>query len=153
MFTGFTYTGDEFCSMPVNGTLLDDPDKLLGPSGAIVQWNKMMGIVLIMSTLSVTIVCLVLSCVERYLDVTNRSATDESTAGLSECDENAFCLEPPDGIGYSCECDPKYFVGRHNGSVCYESGVEIMINITGSSPQAATCQTFISSFQSASKFL
>jgi len=71
MFTGFSYTGDEFCSMSVNGTLLLDPDKLLGPSGAIVEWNKMMGIVLILSTLSVTIVCLVIFCVDRVLEQEN----------------------------------------------------------------------------------
>jgi hypothetical protein len=67
MFTGFSYTGDNFCTLPVNGTLLDDPDKLLGPEGAIVQWNKMMGIVLITSTMVVTIVCSTISIAEKYL--------------------------------------------------------------------------------------
>jgi len=57
MFTGFSYTGDNFCTLPVNGTLLDDPNKLLG----IVEWNKIMGIVL------VTIVCTSISVVESYL--------------------------------------------------------------------------------------
>ena len=66
MFTGFSYTGDNFCTLPVNGTLLDDPDKLLGPEGAIVEWNKMMGIVLIVSTLVVTIVCTTISVAEKY---------------------------------------------------------------------------------------
>jgi hypothetical protein len=75
MFTGFSYTGDEFCAMPVNGTLLLDPDKLLGPSGAIVEWNKMMGIVLILSTLSVSIVCLVISFVEKVIDADNEPDT------------------------------------------------------------------------------
>jgi len=67
MFTGFSYTGDNFCTLPVNGTLLDDPDKLLGPKGAIVEWNKMMGIVLITSTMVVTIVCSTISIAEKYL--------------------------------------------------------------------------------------
>ena len=67
MFTGFSYTGDNFCTLPVNGTLLDDPDKLLGPTGAIMEWNKMMGIVLIISTLVVTIVCSTISVAEKYL--------------------------------------------------------------------------------------
>ena len=66
MFTGFSYTGDNFCTLPVNGTLIDDPDKLLGPNGAIVEWNKMMGIVLIISTLVVTIICTTISIAEKY---------------------------------------------------------------------------------------
>ena len=67
MFTGFSYTGDNFCTLPVNGTLLDDPNKLLGPTGAIVEWNKIMGIVLVTSSLVVTIVCTSISVVESYL--------------------------------------------------------------------------------------
>jgi len=27
---------------------------------------------------------------------------DECIRGLTTCDKNAYCLEPPDGIGYSC---------------------------------------------------
>ena len=67
MFTGFSYTGDNFCTLPVNGFLLDDPYKLLGPNGAVVEWNKMMGIVLIISTLVVTIVCTTISVAEKSL--------------------------------------------------------------------------------------
>ena len=36
-----------------------------------------------------------------------------------------------DKIGYSCECDPNYFVGERYGKLCYESGAEIIIKITG----------------------
>ena len=76
MFTGFSYTGDNFCTLPVNGTLLDDPDKLLGPTGAIMEWNKMMGIVLIISTLVVTIVCSTISVAEKYLAKNGASEPD-----------------------------------------------------------------------------
>jgi len=65
-----------------------------------------------------------------FRDSCVQTPIDECVAGLSECDNNAFCIEPENGIGYSCECDPNYFVGKHLGSLCYESGVEIIINIT-----------------------
>jgi len=68
LFTGFSDTGDSFCSLPVNGTSLSDPETLLGPSGAIVEWNQMMGIVLIVSTLVSTVVCSVLSFAEKMLN-------------------------------------------------------------------------------------
>ena len=65
-----------------------------------------------------------------FKDSCIQTPLDECVAGLSECDENAFCIEPENGIGYSCECDPNYFIGKHNGSLCFESGVEIIVNIT-----------------------
>jgi len=65
-----------------------------------------------------------------FRDSCVQTPLDECVAGLSECDKNAFCIEPANGIGYLCECDPNYFVGKHNGSLCYESGVEIIMNIT-----------------------
>ena len=73
-----------------------------------------------------------------FKDSCVQTPLDECVAGLSECDENAFCIEPPNGIGYSCECDLNYFVGQHNGSLCYESGVEIIVNITAATAGDAT---------------
>jgi len=67
-----------------------------------------------------------------FKDSCVQTPLDECVAGLSECDKNAFCIEPTNGIGYSCECDPDFFVGKHNGSLCYESGIEIIMNITAS---------------------
>jgi len=56
---------------------------------------------------------------------------DECIRGLTTCHENAYCLEPPDGIGYSCRCDENNFVLAAAGSKCSESGVEIVVNVTG----------------------
>jgi len=33
---------------------------------------------------------------------------NECIRGLTTCDSNAYCLEPPDGIGYACRCDPDF---------------------------------------------
>jgi len=63
--------------------------------------------------------------------IINQSPIDECTDGTSNCDANVFCIEPLDKIGYSCECDPNYFVGRPHGELFYESGVEIIIKVTG----------------------
>jgi len=65
-----------------------------------------------------------------FQDSCVQTPVDECIVGLSECDDNAYCIEPEDGIGYSCECDSIFFVGKHNWSLCQGSGVEIIMNIT-----------------------
>ena len=66
-----------------------------------------------------------------FKDSCTQSPIDECVTGKSNCDTNAFCIEPVDKIGYSCECNPDYFVGKLHGELCYESGVEIIVKITG----------------------
>jgi len=56
---------------------------------------------------------------------------DECVRGLTECDENAYCLEPADGIGYSCRCDADFFASDFRGRECQRSGVELVFNISG----------------------
>ena len=56
---------------------------------------------------------------------------DECIRGLTTCDANAYCLEPPDGIGYSCRCDADFFASALAGTACEQSGVEVVVNMTG----------------------
>jgi len=56
---------------------------------------------------------------------------DECSRGESNCDTNAYCSEPSDGVGYSCECDSKYFVSTAKGLSCAMEGVELTFHIAG----------------------
>jgi len=56
---------------------------------------------------------------------------DECIRGWTTCDANAYCLEPPDGIGYSCRCDADFFTSALAGTGCEQSGVELLVNMTG----------------------
>jgi len=63
---------------------------------------------------------------------------DECSRGESNCDTNAYCSEPSDGVGYSCECDSRYFVSTAKGLSCAMEGVELTFHIAG--PSAATLE-------------
>ena len=56
---------------------------------------------------------------------------DECSLGESTCDTNAYCTEPADKVGYSCECDEKYFVSTLHGASCATSGVEVEFKMGG----------------------
>ena len=56
---------------------------------------------------------------------------NECIRGLTTCDANAYCLEPLDGIGYSCHCDANFFVAGVAGTMCVKSGVELTVNVVG----------------------
>jgi len=56
---------------------------------------------------------------------------DECIRGLANCDHNAYCLEPVDGSGYLCKCDPDFFVSDFAGIACVASGLELVHNISG----------------------
>ena len=56
---------------------------------------------------------------------------DECIRGKTTCDTNAYCLEPANGIGYSCRCDPDFFVSAFHGHECQTSGIELVFNVTG----------------------
>jgi len=59
------------------------------------------------------------------------TGVDECSRGESNCDPNAYCTEPVNGVGYSCECDSKYFVSTANGLKCGKEGVELTFHIAG----------------------
>jgi len=56
---------------------------------------------------------------------------DECSRGESDCDRNAYCTEPADGVGYECECDEKYFVSGLHGRLCALDGVEVQLTLGG----------------------
>jgi len=62
---------------------------------------------------------------------------NECIRGLTICDANAYCLEPPDGIGYSCRCDANFFVAGIDGTGCVKNGVEITVNVVGGTRSAS----------------
>jgi len=59
------------------------------------------------------------------------TGVDECSRGESECDHNAFCEEPADGVGYTCECDEKFFVSALDGRACAKDGVEVQLTMGG----------------------
>ena len=63
---------------------------------------------------------------------------DECSLGESTCDTNAYCTEPADKVGYSCECDEKYFVSTLHGASCATSGVEVEFKMGGMVPGSGT---------------
>jgi len=56
---------------------------------------------------------------------------DECSRGESDCDRNAYCVEPADGVSYECECDERYFVSTLNGTGCDTDGVEVQLTLGG----------------------
>ena len=56
---------------------------------------------------------------------------DECSRGISNCDRNAYCSETEDQVGFSCECDEKYFVSSPEGVTCALSGLEVKLLIGG----------------------
>jgi len=56
---------------------------------------------------------------------------NECRRGTTTCDVNALCTEPAHGVGYSCQCDPKYFVDTAGGGSCATSGLEIQFTLGG----------------------
>ena len=59
------------------------------------------------------------------------TTVDECIRGLTTCDANAYCLEPVDGIGYTCRCDADFFASALAGTGCDQSGIELLVNMTG----------------------
>jgi len=51
--------------------------------------------------------------------------------GLASCHAFAYCLEPDDGVGYSCKCDENYFSSALQGTNCDDSGLEIVLILAG----------------------
>ena len=66
-----------------------------------------------------------------FRDSCTPTAKDECSSGESTCDPNAYCIEPPDMLGYSCECDERYFVSALHGAACATSGVEVVFQLAG----------------------
>ena len=66
-----------------------------------------------------------------FKDSCQLTTVDECIRGWTTCDINAYCLQPPNGIGYSCRCDADFFVSALGGTGCDESGIELVINVTG----------------------
>ena len=56
---------------------------------------------------------------------------DECSRNASICSLNANCIEPPDKVGYECECDDQYFVGRGKGASCVADGMEMVVHMSG----------------------
>lgn len=56
---------------------------------------------------------------------------DECSRGESTCDYNAYCTEPVTQVGFSCECDEKYFVSSPEGVACATAGVEVIFQMGG----------------------
>jgi len=52
--------------------------------------------------------------------------------GLTNCDANAFCLQTAGAASYTCRCDPDFFVSASQGTACARSGIELLVNFTGS---------------------
>ena len=61
---------------------------------------------------------------------------DECTREELNCDQNAYCTEPLNGVGYSYECDEKYFVRTAKGLSCAMEGVELTFHIGGQTAAA-----------------
>jgi len=59
------------------------------------------------------------------------TAVNECIRGLTACDENAYCLQGAGGIGHSCRCDADFFVSGIGGTGCDQSGIELLVNVTG----------------------
>jgi len=66
-----------------------------------------------------------------FRDSCTPTGRDECSRGESTCDPNAYCIEPPDKLGFSCECDERYFVSALNGVTCATSGVEVVFLMAG----------------------
>ena len=63
---------------------------------------------------------------------------DECIRGLSLCDFNAYCdnhaiasYDDTDDEGYSCRCDPDFFLTAAGGLGCTNNGVDIVLTVAG----------------------
>ena len=68
----------------------------------------------------------------QYVDV------DECARGETVCDFNAYCenlavqvYTGAEGEGYTCRCDPYYFVSAAGGMGCTSNGVDIVLTVAG----------------------
>jgi len=59
------------------------------------------------------------------------TAVNECIRGLTACDANAYCLQGAGGVGHSCRCDADFFVSGAGGTACDQSGIELLVNVTG----------------------
>jgi len=59
------------------------------------------------------------------------SPINECVLGLSDCDENAYCEEPENKIGFTCKCDKNFFAGKAAGKGCRESRDAMILYCTG----------------------
>ena len=63
---------------------------------------------------------------------------DECVRGLSICDFNAYCdnhaiasYNDTEDLGYSCRCDPDFFLTETGGLGCTNNGVDIVLTVAG----------------------
>jgi len=59
------------------------------------------------------------------------SPINECLRGTSNCHADAFCIEPPGGVGFECQCDERFFVTGARGTGCIHSGIQLVFNMVG----------------------
>jgi hypothetical protein len=68
-----------------------------------------------------------------FKDGCHPTAISHCLRGLTNCDANAFCLQTAGAApSYTCRCDPDFFVSASHGTACARSGIELLMNFTGS---------------------
>jgi len=56
---------------------------------------------------------------------------NECLRGTSSCHADAFCIEPPNGVGFECRCDDNFFVTASAGTGCIQSGIQFVFHVVG----------------------
>lgn len=70
----------------------------------------------------------------KFGDVCELENVNECAEGQAVCDFHALCedkIQDATTLGYSCRCDPAYFVSAPQGLGCTESGVEVNVVVAG----------------------